>query len=48
VQAADADHRVGQVDDGVAGGVQRGEDGADGDGLAGAFSELRGRDAGAR
>ena len=36
VQAADADHGVGQVDDGVPGGVQPGQDGADGDGLAGA------------
>ena len=36
VQAADADHRVGQVDDGVPGGVQAGQDGADRDGLAGA------------
>src|SRR5258705_13189374 len=35
VQAADADHRVGQVDDGVPGGVQAGQDGADRDGLAG-------------
>jgi hypothetical protein len=36
VQAADADHGVGQVDDGVPGGVQAGEHGADRDGLAGA------------
>jgi hypothetical protein len=43
VQAADADHRVGEVDDGVPGGVQAGQDGADGDGLAGA--DLAGDDA---
>ena len=36
VDAADADHRVGQVDDGVAGGVQAGQDGADRDGFPGA------------
>src|SRR5919198_1507841 len=36
VDATDSDHGVGQVDDGVAGGVQAGEDGAHGDGLAGA------------
>ena len=35
VQAADADHGVGQVDDGVPGGVQAGQDGADRGGLAG-------------
>src|SRR6266516_3125112 len=35
VQAAGADHRVGQVDDGVPGGVQAGQDGAHGGGLAG-------------
>jgi hypothetical protein len=29
-------HRVGQVDDGVPGGVQAGQEGADGGGLAGA------------
>ena len=31
VQPPDADHRVRQVNDGVPGGVQRGEDGADRD-----------------
>ena len=36
VDAADPDGGVGQVDDGVAGGVQAGQCGADGDGLAGA------------
>src|SRR5205814_7255181 len=36
VDAADADHGVAQVDDGVAGGVQAGPDGAHGHGLAGA------------
>jgi hypothetical protein len=36
VQSADADHGVGQVDDGVPGGVEGGEDGADGDGFPGA------------
>ena len=36
VDAADPDGRVGQVDDGVAGRVQGGERGADGDGLPGA------------
>src|SRR5260370_6437282 len=35
VQAADADHRVGQVDAGVPGRVQAGQDGADRGGLAG-------------
>src|SRR6266568_8435332 len=42
-QAADADHGVGQVDDGVPGVVEAGQDGADGDGLAGA--DLAGDDA---
>src|SRR4249920_1715128 len=41
--AADPDHRVGQVDDGVPGGIQAGQDGADRDGLAG--SDLAGDDA---
>ena len=36
VDAADPDHRVGQVDDGVPGGIQAGQDGADGDGFPGA------------
>src|SRR5207247_8489945 len=35
VQAPYADHRVRQVDDGVAGGVEAGQDGADGGGPAG-------------
>lgn len=35
VDAAGADHRVGQVDDGMAGVVKRGAGGAGGDGLAG-------------
>ena len=41
--AAGADHRVGEVDDRVPGGVQAGQDGADGDGLARA--DLAGDDA---
>src|SRR2546429_3198368 len=35
VQAPYADHRVRQVDDGVPGGIEAGQDGADRDGLAG-------------
>jgi hypothetical protein len=41
VDAADAGGGVAEVDDGVPGGVDAGQGGAGGDGLAGAFSELR-------
>ena len=43
VEAAGADGGVAEVDDGVAGGVEPGQGGADGDGLAGA--DLAGDDA---